>query len=655
MHTRCPEHSRCRRLIPVGPAKAALLALLVVSVAFSPPLTPRAEATSNPGVTFSPGLLNVDEGSSSDYTVVLDSEPDADTTVAIYDYYLGGTNGVTYEPTSLDFTTDNWDEPQTITVTAAQDDDDTGISFGVSHSVTVDGTNSSTRASLTVKVNDDDKEEVKLSTTSLSLYEGESRDYTVWLSRKPESNVTVDPLAIGSIFAFEPSELTFTPDNWATPQTFTITAEYDEDWVNDTATIWHRGGADYGHNRTTRLAVTVYDILAPSVRVYPRTLNLNAGETASYKLSMWSTRCSEDTVVTVTIRSDNPSVRVNRGSVTFTRADWCAETQVTVTAASGAGDLTATLTHTVTGHSHVTTAPQLPVKVTGGGTTTTTITTPVVTPVTVPTTSTPSTGIGTNTNLVATGPGSGTETGADDTDDTNTDDTDTDDTDTDAESGDGDGDGGEDPGGVDRVDCAELDTQTPFVDVSPTSPTAQAIACIYALGITTGTTPTTYSPASNVTRAQMAIFLARLYKTITGTDAEIAETPFTDVAATDSASDDIGRIYGLGITTGTSATTYSPAANVTRAQMAIFLARLYKAATGTEAPVIATPFTDVDATSTAYNDIGRIYGLEITTGTTPTTYSPANNVTRAQMASFLARLYTAATTTNTPITTTQPD
>ena len=45
------------------------------------------------------------------------------------------------------------------------------------------------------------------------------------------------------------------------------------------------------------------------------------------------------------------------------------------------------------------------------------------------------------------------------------------------------------------------------------------IACIYVLGITTGTSPTTYSPGADVTRAQMASFLARLYKATTETDA----------------------------------------------------------------------------------------------------------------------------------------
>ncbi|MEZ5168509.1 MAG: S-layer homology domain-containing protein, partial [Acidimicrobiales bacterium] len=117
--------------------------------------------------------------------------------------------------------------------------------------------------------------------------------------------------------------------------------------------------------------------------------------------------------------------------------------------------------------------------------------------------------------------------------------------------------------------------------------------------------------------------------------------PFVDVPATSFARADIRCIYHLGVTTGTSPTTYSPAADVTREQMASFLARLYKVMTGTNAPVAAHPFTDVPTGSFARDDIGRIYGLGITTGTTPTTYSPNDPVTREQMASFLARLYKA--------------
>ena len=116
-------------------------------------------------------------------------------------------------------------------------------------------------------------------------------------------------------------------------------------------------------------------------------------------------------------------------------------------------------------------------------------------------------------------------------------------------------------------------------------------------------------------------------------------SPFTDVRATSFAKNDIPCIFGLGITTGTSATQYSPNDSVTREQMASFMARLYRELTGEECSGGTTPFTDVSATSFAKNDIPCIYGLGITTGTTPTTYAPGDFVTREQMAAFIGRLW----------------
>jgi S-layer homology domain len=181
---------------------------------------------------------------------------------------------------------------------------------------------------------------------------------------------------------------------------------------------------------------------------------------------------------------------------------------------------------------------------------------------------------------------------------------------------------------------------TPFTDVSATSFAKDDIPCIFGLDVTTGTTATTYSPDDFVTREQMAAFLARLYRETTGEACSGGTTPFTDVSATSFAKDDIPCIFGLGITTGTTATTYSPDDFVTREQMAAFLARLYRKVTDPAcAGGTATPFTDISATSFAKDDIPCIFGLGITTGTTATTYSPDDFVTREQMAAFLGRLW----------------
>jgi hypothetical protein len=53
------------------------------------------------------------------------------------------------------------------------------------------------------------------------------------------------------------------------------------------------------------------------------------------------------------------------------------------------------------------------------------------------------------------------------------------------------------------------------------------------------------------------------------------------------------------------------------------------------------PLVDVSSLSFAVSDIGCIFGLGITVGTSGSTYSPDEFVTREQMAAFVARLVRA--------------
>ena len=148
-----------------------------------------------------------------------------------------------------------------------------------------------------------------------------------------------------------------------------------------------------------------------------------------------------------------------------------------------------------------------------------------------------------------------------------------------------------------------------------------------------------YRPDDLMTRSEMARFMARTYAIVTGNDAPVVATNFTDISA-DTNADDIARIFGLEITTGTTPTTYSPDNPVIRGHMALFLARLYKKATGSDAPTADTPFTDISNRSPEQEKaIGQIYRLDVTTGTSDTTYSPGDVVTRREMASFVARIY----------------
>ena len=197
-----------------------------------------------------------------------------------------------------------------------------------------------------------------------------------------------------------------------------------------------------------------------------------------------------------------------------------------------------------------------------------------------------------------------------------------------------------DPIGVEVAAAAcPATTVSQFGDVAGTSFAAEDIQCLRGLGVTTGTSPTTFSPSAAVTREQLASFVARLFETITGEPAPIVDHPFVDIDPDSYAVDDIARIYGLGVTTGTSATTFSPDDEVTREQIAAMLSRLYVAIRGESAPIVDHPFVDVDPTSFGADDVARIYGLGITFGTSPTTFAPDEPVTREQLAAMLIRFY----------------
>ena len=115
-----------------------------------------------------------------------------------------------------------------------------------------------------------------------------------------------------------------------------------------------------------------------------------------------------------------------------------------------------------------------------------------------------------------------------------------------------------------------------FEDVPAGHASAGDIDCIAYYGITKGTSATTYSPSMSVTREHMALFLTRLAGLV---GIEVASDPadagFTDIGELSAESQTaINQLADLGITQGTSATTYSPGDAVQRGHMALFIARL---------------------------------------------------------------------------------
>ena len=112
-----------------------------------------------------------------------------------------------------------------------------------------------------------------------------------------------------------------------------------------------------------------------------------------------------------------------------------------------------------------------------------------------------------------------------------------------------------------------------------------------------------------------------------------AENPFTDVNKGDYFYDAVLWAVEQGITSGTSATTFSPNATVTRGQTVTFLWR----ANGSPKADGANPFTDVSADAYYYDAVLWAVKEGITSGTTAATFSPDATVTRGQTVTFLYR------------------
>ena len=198
------------------------------------------------------------------------------------------------------------------------------------------------------------------------------------------------------------------------------------------------------------------------------------------------------------------------------------------------------------------------------------------------------------------------------------------------------------------ADLMDLTLFATFIDVEPTRFFAPGVYFLRENGLTTGTLPGLFEPMDRVTRGQMATFLHRFMDLPPSS----ADSPFEDLAPDAFYLDAVAWLAETGITTGTSPTTFSPDDFVTRGQMATFLWRVC----GRISPDAPSPFDDVPRGTYFAEAVAWLAETGITTGTSPTTFSPDDFVTRGEMAAFLHRLATTpeAWTATVPPSVVQP-
>ena len=187
--------------------------------------------------------------------------------------------------------------------------------------------------------------------------------------------------------------------------------------------------------------------------------------------------------------------------------------------------------------------------------------------------------------------------------------------------------------------------------------TSTDVDCIAYYGITKGVTATTYEPAASIPRWQMALYLTRMADVTGHTLGSGADQGFTDIGGTSAEIQTaINQLAQLGVTTGTTATTFSPDDNVTREQMAMFMERLLgKTAVGPNGAGVSSTdaltlnislsaadsynYTDIDGGSVTFeghNAIEELYNLGVQgDDKTVTTFRPSDAITRGEMATWI--------------------
>ena len=172
---------------------------------------------------------------------------------------------------------------------------------------------------------------------------------------------------------------------------------------------------------------------------------------------------------------------------------------------------------------------------------------------------------------------------------------------------------------------------SPFRDVPTDAYYYEAVKWAQKKGITGGIGNDLFGPYQPCTRAQIVTFL---WRAAGSPEPEGTAAGMTDVAAGSYYEKAVAWAIENGITTGTADGRFAPDATCTRAQGMTFLFRASKASADG-----APAFSDVAADAYYAEAVKWATDNGITNGTTSSTFSPGSGCTRAQIVTFLWRLY----------------
>lgn len=283
-----------------------------------------------------------ESGNTGSYEVVLTSQP----TDAVTVDFVGEAGQLEPIP-PITFTPANWDQPQTVTIRAIDDNQIEGAqSLSILPSLTSEDSRYSDLAellSITVNVADNDQADVFVTPTSLSLIEGETANYDVVLTRPPVENVTLFASLSSGQLELIANSVTFTPTNWDQPQSITISAVEDDvvEPEEQTVQIAHTISTSDPNYSTLPIipsveAVVIDNDVDAEVLLTPITpligeslATSELGTVGIYTLELSNIPTAS---VTIDLDTDNQQLDLSTEVITFDESNWNIPQMVTVAA-----------------------------------------------------------------------------------------------------------------------------------------------------------------------------------------------------------------------------------------------------------------------------------------------------------------------------------
>lgn len=182
-----------------------------------------------------------------------------------------------------------------------------------------------------------------------------------------------------------------------------------------------------------------------------------------------------------------------------------------------------------------------------------------------------------------------------------------------------------------NTEVKTVSTKSGFSDVNDGAYYAKAVKWAVDKKITSGTSATTFSPDDTCTRAQILTFLWRAV----GSPKYNSSAPFGDVISDDYFFDASGWAKGMDMVSGGS---FEPDTPCTRAFTVIYL---WKNA-GSPKTEPSSKFSDVSAAADYAQAVAWAVNSGVTSGTSETTFSPNDTCTRGQIVTFLNRALSAS-------------